>query len=142
QVPAGFAAPVAGHARHEHRDGLLELGCRFRDPRARRGQDEHIRAQQVEEIIAEAAHAAQLVAGRVIAATNRPIEELRREGRFRDDFFYRLCSDVIVLPTLRQRISESAAELEQLVKVLVARVAGEGYPELVGKVLEALKDLP
>src|SRR3954468_11354853 len=77
-------------------------------------------------------------AGRVIAASNRPIEALRRDGRFRDDFFYRLCSDVIELPTLRQRISESPAELEQLVNVLVARVAGEPYPELIAKVLEAL----
>ena len=84
-------------------------------------------------------HEKKRFAGRVIAATNRPIDELRREGRFRDDFFYRLCSDVIELPTLRQRISESPAELEQLVKVLVARVAGEPYPELVAKVLEALE---
>jgi transcriptional regulator with PAS, ATPase and Fis domain len=84
-------------------------------------------------------HEKKRFAGRVIAATNRPIEELRREGRFRDDFFYRLCSDVIVLPTLRQRIAESPAELEELVKVLVGRVVGEPYPDLVGKVLEALR---
>jgi len=76
--------------------------------------------------------------GRVIAATNRPLDELRREGRFRDDFFYRLCSDVIEVPTLRQRLSESPGELEQLVSVLVARVAGEPRTELVSKVLEAL----
>src|SRR4051812_16821757 len=84
-------------------------------------------------------HEKKRFAGRVIAATNRPIEELRRDGRFRDDFFYRLCSDVIELPTLRQRISESPAELEQLVNVLVARVAGGEYPDLVAKVLDALK---
>jgi len=84
-------------------------------------------------------HEKKRFAGRVIAATNRPIEELRREGRFRDDFFYRLCSDVIVLPTLRQRISESAAELEQLVKVLVARVTGEANDELAAKVMTALE---
>jgi transcriptional regulator with PAS, ATPase and Fis domain len=84
-------------------------------------------------------HEKKRFAGRVIAATNRPIDELRGEGRFRDDFFYRLCSDVIELPTLRQRISESPAELKQLVKALLARVAGEPYPELVAKVLEALE---
>ena len=84
-------------------------------------------------------HEKKRFAGRVIAATNRPIEELRREGRFRDDFFYRLCSDVIVLPTLRQRISESPAELEQLVKVLVARVVGDGNDELYVKVMTALQ---
>jgi len=60
-----------------------------------------------------------------------------RGGRFRDDFFYRLCSDVIEVPTLRQRIAESPAELEQLVRLLVARITGAQAPELVAAVLEA-----
>jgi DNA-binding NtrC family response regulator len=81
--------------------------------------------------------------GRVIAATNQPLGALRREGRFRNDFFYRLCSDVIEVPTLRQRIAESEAELEQLVRLVVARIAGAPAPELVSLVLEALaRDLP
>ena len=68
--------------------------------------------------------------GRVIAATNQPIGSLRREGRFRNDFFYRLCSDVIEVPTLRQRISESGNELELLVRriLLTGRYAGEIAP--------------
>src|SRR5262245_61748610 len=77
--------------------------------------------------------------GRVIAATNRPLGELRRQRRFRDDFFYRLCSDVILLPTLRQRIAESPKELEQLVELLVARIAGTEAPALVASVLESLE---
>ena len=82
-------------------------------------------------------------AGRVIAATNRPLTELRSGGEFRDDFFYRLCSDVIVMPSLRQRIEESSAELEQLVGLLVTRTAGEENSELTGRVLETLRrDLP
>jgi DNA-binding NtrC family response regulator len=76
--------------------------------------------------------------GRVIAATNQPLGALRRGGRFRNDFFYRLCSDVIEVPTLRQRIAESEAELELLVRLLVARIAGAEVPELVTRVLEAL----
>ena len=79
-------------------------------------------------------------AGRVIAATNRPLGALRREGRFRNDFFYRLCSDVIEVPTLRQRIAESGAELEQLVRLLVARIAGDRAAELADAVLQALED--
>jgi MoxR-like ATPase len=77
--------------------------------------------------------------GRVIAATNRPLGTLRRQGRFRDDFFYRLCSDVIELPTLRQRIAESPRELEQLVVLLVARITKTEAPSLVASVLEALE---
>ncbi len=80
-------------------------------------------------------------AGRVIAATNSPLSELRHAGRFREDFFYRLCSDVIYVPTLRQRIQESQGELTQLVKLLVERTAGD--TSQTAFVLEALeRDLP
>jgi MoxR-like ATPase len=84
-------------------------------------------------------HEKRRFSGRVIAATNRPLDRLRRDGRFREDFFYRLCSDVIEVPTLRQRIEESSAELEQLVRLLVTRIAGEHAADLAGSVLEALE---
>jgi len=84
-------------------------------------------------------HERKRFSGRVIAATNRPLGRLRRDGRFRDDFFYRLCSDVIEVPTLRQRIAESAGELELLVRLLVGRIAGTPDSALVAEVLEALE---
>ncbi|HXZ93841.1 MAG TPA: sigma 54-interacting transcriptional regulator [Burkholderiales bacterium] len=77
--------------------------------------------------------------GRVIAATNRPLAELRRERRFRDDFFYRLCSDVIEMPTLRQRLAEAPGELAQLVRLLVARITGTEDAGLIATVMEALE---
>ena len=82
--------------------------------------------------------------GRVIAATNRPLAELRQGQRFRQDFYYRLCSDVIHVPTLRQRLRESPAELAELVELLVGRTAGPSSSgELPSFVLEALeRDLP
>jgi transcriptional regulator with PAS, ATPase and Fis domain len=76
--------------------------------------------------------------GRVVAATNQPLDALRRVGRFRQDFFYRLCSDVIEMPTLRQRLAESSAELPALVRLLVARITGLPAPELVDAVLGSL----
>ncbi len=69
--------------------------------------------------------------GRVIAATNQPLETLRAEKLFRDDFFYRLCSDVITLPPLRQRLRESPGELEALLQSMVERMTGGSAPELV-----------
>ena len=42
------------------------------------------------------------------------MSELREKDAFRDDFFYRLCSDVIVSPPLRQRIAEDPRELDLL----------------------------
>lgn len=88
-------------------------------------------------------HEAQRFAGRVIAATNRSWAELRAEGRFRDDFYYRLCSDVIQVPTLRERIAASPRELEDLVRLLVMRITGEEHADLVSIVMEAIrKDVP
>ncbi len=60
--------------------------------------------------------------GRVISATNRPIAELLERGLFRADLYYRLCSDVITLPSLRQRISENPNELHSLIARLLQRV--------------------
>jgi sigma-54 dependent transcriptional regulator, flagellar regulatory protein len=88
-------------------------------------------------------HQKQRFSGRVIAATNRGLGALRRDGRFREDFYYRLCSDVIEVPTLRQRIAESPAELTVLVRLLVDRITGTGDAELAANVLEVLEhDLP
>ncbi len=84
-------------------------------------------------------HEKKRFSGRVIAATNQPLERLRAEGRFRDDFFYRLCSDVIEMPTLRQRLAESPAEMVELVRLLVARITGAEAKDLADRVVEQLE---
>ncbi len=77
--------------------------------------------------------------GRVIAATNQPIDALRREGTFRDDFYYRLCSDLITVPPLRQRIAESPRELDALTGYLMTRICGDGWKfPMVGKLRESV----
>ncbi|MEI6082780.1 MAG: sigma 54-interacting transcriptional regulator [Verrucomicrobiota bacterium] len=76
--------------------------------------------------------------GRVIGATNKPIEKLRGAGQFRDDFFYRLCSDVITVPPLRQRIREEPAELDDLLRLIVRRLTGQVAPEIIALLREAL----
>jgi DNA-binding NtrC family response regulator len=77
--------------------------------------------------------------GRVIAATNQPIDDLRQKGKFRDDFYYRLCSDIIVLPSLKERIQEAPAELDDLLKFLVKRMVGQDSPELVEMVHDIIE---
>jgi len=47
---------------------------------------------------------------------------------------------VIEVPTLRQRIAESPAELEQLVRLLVARITGTEGSDLVAVVLHSLEN--
>ena len=82
--------------------------------------------------------------GRVIAATNQSIYELRKQGRFRDDFYYRLSSDVIEVPPLRVRLQESPGELQQIVSLSIKRMLGtEDNAELSARVLQILtKSLP
>ena len=76
--------------------------------------------------------------GRVIAATNRAIAELRRRGLFRDDFYYRLCSDMITVPPLKQRIEEDAGELDDLIAFTLKRMVGRPSPELAALVREVI----
>ena len=77
--------------------------------------------------------------GRVIAATNRDLGTLRREGSFRDDFFYRLCSDQVEIPTLRLRLQESPSELEALVSHILSRLSGDAQAGTLSAVLEAIE---
>jgi hypothetical protein len=77
--------------------------------------------------------------GRVIAATHRPIDELRRDGRFRDDFFYRLSTEAIVVPPLRARLAEDPNELSALVSHVVARTLGASSAEVAAEVEAAIR---
>ncbi|TXD33588.1 sigma-54-dependent Fis family transcriptional regulator [Lujinxingia vulgaris] len=83
-------------------------------------------------------HEEQRFEGRVIAATNRDIGRAREDGRFRDDFYYRLCSDVIEVPSLSERLSEAPAELEELVAHSVARILGQPDEALSDEVVASL----
>ncbi len=83
-------------------------------------------------------HQAQRFAGRVIAATNRALHQRIARGEFRHDFYYRLCSDAITLPTLRQRLAEEPDELARLVGLLVTRTLGVADATVTGRVLDAL----
>jgi transcriptional regulator with GAF, ATPase, and Fis domain len=67
-------------------------------------------------------------AGRVIAATNRSLDDLRARGDFRDDFYYRLCSDVIEVPSLATRLREDQGELDLLLAFILRRILGEDDP--------------
>jgi len=49
---------------------------------------------------------------RVLASTNRKLEELIKEGKFREDLYYRLKIMTVVLPPLRER-KEDIQELTE-----------------------------
>ncbi|MFH2092914.1 MAG: sigma 54-interacting transcriptional regulator [Pseudomonadota bacterium] len=72
--------------------------------------------------------------GRVIAATNRPKEDILNGRVFRDDFYYRLCSDIIEVPPLRLRIREKASELDDLLDFTIEKMTGTRSDKLNEKV--------
>lgn len=65
---------------------------------------------------------------RVVSATNRDLERLRREGAFRDDLYYRIADWVVTVPPLRERPADvpqlAAWFLERESRRLGRRVAG------------------
>lgn len=78
--------------------------------------------------------------GKIVAATNRDLAVEMREGRFRRDLYYRLCSDVIVTPSLREQLAESPDELLTLVSFITRRLVGDTEADaLTAEVLAAIK---
>jgi transcriptional regulator with AAA-type ATPase domain len=69
--------------------------------------------------------------GKVIAATNRDLAVEIPAGRFRQDFYYRLCSDLIFTPSLAEQLRDLPGERRNLVLAIARRVAGTTEAEAV-----------
>ena len=74
---------------------------------------------------------------RIIAATNKDLESMVREGRFREDLFYRLNVVRIHIPPLRER----PADIPVLAAYIIAKYSKEMGLKITGFTPEALDAL-
>jgi formate hydrogenlyase transcriptional activator len=74
---------------------------------------------------------------RIVAATNRDLEELVREGKFRADLFYRLNVVPLRVPALRERVSD----LPLLVTFFVQKCAKKLGKQITSVSEEAMRRL-
>ncbi len=97
-----------------------------------------LRVLQQREVIPVGATEAKPVNARVIAATNRDLEEQIRLGAFRSDLFYRLNVVSITLPPLRDRPGDIPLLAEAFLK-RAADARGEAARSLQPEALEAME---
>jgi DNA-binding NtrC family response regulator len=79
------------------------------------------------------------VDARVISATNAHLLSLVREGKFREDLYYRLCAFPVEIPPLRDRSEDIAPLAAHFLAKYASRLPG---PQLSAPALRLLKTQP
>ena len=82
--------------------------------------------------------------GKIIAATHKDLAAEMKAGRFREDFYYRLCGDQIHTVSLREILADNPNELAHSVRYIIGKLVGpEGAAQLSDRILSELQaDLP
>ncbi len=78
---------------------------------------------------------------RVLAATNKDLDEEIAAGRFREDLYYRLNVVPIAVPPLRQRLEDIPALVEHFVSRLTSR-AGTPFRRFLPEAVQVLQARP
>ncbi|MFH2119991.1 MAG: sigma-54 dependent transcriptional regulator, partial [Pseudomonadota bacterium] len=78
---------------------------------------------------------------RIVATTNRDLEEEVRKGRFRQDLYYRLNVFPITVPPLRQRKEDIPLMVQAFIE-RYSRKLGKQIPSIQKETMKALQDYP
>jgi len=140
-----FGSEKGAYTGAQARPGLLEAasgGTLFLDEVGELPEPIQVKLLRVLEdgkVLRVGARAHRLVDVRFIAATNRDLEKEVREGRFRQDLFFRLNGFALTIPPLRERLPE----IEPLAEMFLARASREldrsAVPRISPEVLDALR---
>lgn len=78
--------------------------------------------------------------GKIVSATNRALAAEMQAGRFREDFYYRLCADRITTPSLREQLAAAPDDLQNLLRFIARSIIGEEEAEALAREVEVWID--
>jgi DNA-binding NtrC family response regulator len=146
-----FSDTLYGHVKgaftgaSEAREGLISQaagGTLFFDEIGDLGQKSQVkllRLLQEQEYYSIGSDSVKKCTARIVAASNRNFDEMRRNGEFRNDLYFRLCGYHIRVPSLQERPEDIPLMLAHFVKK-EARELGKTPPIIPQNVLQALQE--
>ena len=75
--------------------------------------------------------------GKVISGSNTDLTNDMHSGKFQQELYFLLCSDVITTPTLREQLSDTPDDLQELVTRVIQNLVGN---EAAGGIAEQVLD--
>ncbi|WP_323813269.1 PEP-CTERM-box response regulator transcription factor [Cellvibrio sp. NN19] len=78
---------------------------------------------------------------RVICATNKNLEEMVKDGSFREDLFYRICEMTVIIPPLRNRLGDKVL-LARHFKLKFAKEHGQNVTGFTPDATAAIENYP
>ncbi len=131
----GATSKQIGKFEHAHRgtlllDEIVEMATPL--------QAKLLRVLQEDEIDRIGSNTPTKIDVRIIAITNRNVNEEIRKGRFRSDLFYRLCVVPITVPPLREREGDIPLLVEHFLNVFSKR-AGTPVSSISEEAMKALQ---
>jgi len=122
-------------------DACAEHGCLFLDEVGELDpaiQVKLLRVLQERAFVPVGDTRAREFSGKLVAATNRDLAQGMRDGRFREDLYYRLCADVVETPSLSLQLRQRPSDLRVFAEHLLLRLLP---PEDCAEAVDAVEQL-